>query len=61
MRKIFDAFDPSPEPLRPMGLAHRGVNSCKGAYLLLPTHIHSVGSSALLMDFECIVFNSRTG
>ena len=27
MRKMVVAFDPSPEPLRPMGRAHRGV--CK--------------------------------
>ena len=25
MRKVVGGFDPSPEPLRPMGQAHRGV------------------------------------
>ena len=25
MRKMVGGFDPSPEPLRPMGRAHRGV------------------------------------
>ena len=27
MRELVDGFDPSPEPLRPMGQAHRGVHA----------------------------------